>query len=76
MATSPKSPPKTIPAITVTSRSPRGNLWRAGRDWSAQPTTVATSELTVDQVNALKGEPLLLVQDAVITADGEAGAAD
>ncbi|ACB34508.1 hypothetical protein Lcho_2242 [Leptothrix cholodnii SP-6] len=65
--------PKTLPAITVTSRSPRGNLWRAGRDWSAQPTTVAISELSDAQIAALKAEPLLLVQNAEITPDGEVG---
>lgn len=66
---------KTIPAIRVTSRSPKGAIWRAGRYWTPQPTTVARSEFSEGEIAALAAEPLLLVEPAQLDANGEAVAA-
>ena len=66
MATAPKTT-----AIRVTSRSPKGAIWRAGRQWSAEPTTVSLTELSKEQVVALREEPLLHVEDVQLGADGE-----
>lgn len=55
--------PKMIPAVKVTSRSPRGSFWRAGREWSAEPTTVPVSELTKDQLAAVRAESMLVVEN-------------
>lgn len=36
---------------------------RAGRSWSVAPTEVAVAEMSAEQLAALRGEPMLLVQD-------------
>lgn len=45
---------------------------RAGRAWGREPQVVPLSELTADQVEALKAEPNLVVVDVDIEPAAEA----
>jgi hypothetical protein len=55
-----------VPAITVTSRSPMGSIYRAGRQWGPTDVTVPVSEFKKEQLDALRAEPLLVVSDTTI----------
>jgi hypothetical protein len=50
--------------LKVTSKQP--GFRRAGRAWSTTATVIALSELTVDQVELLKAEPMLSVKAVVL----------
>ena len=56
--------------LQVQSRSPAG-FRRAGREWGPDPVKVPLSELTDDQVQALRDEPGLLVVDVDMPAAEE-----
>lgn len=45
---------------------------RAGHVFTGEATVIQLSELTVDQVEQLKAEPMLVVQDVEIKAEAEA----
>jgi hypothetical protein len=60
------APTPGIPALVVSSRSPMGSFRRAGREWTRESITLPLSELTDDQVKALRNEPMLVVSDTVI----------
>lgn len=50
--------------LKIVSR-PAGFM-RCGRMFTAEPTTIALSDLTVDEVDRLNAEPLLVVQEVDI----------
>jgi hypothetical protein len=56
--------PKNAPALSVVS--PGGAFRRAGRQFGPVPTLIPLSELSKDQIAALRAEPLLVVKDAEI----------
>lgn len=43
----------------------RDGFCRAGRRWSTMPTVVDTAEFTEEQVDALRTEPMLKVEDVL-----------
>lgn len=49
------------PIIRVVSR--RAGFRRAGRAWSVEPTVVPVSEFTTAQIQSLRAEPMLIVED-------------
>ena len=50
-------------------------FYRAGRQWGQNPTVVPLAELTEDELQELRDEPMLIVRDVDIKAEGEATAA-
>ena len=54
--------------LTITAR-PRDGFRRCGRRWPAEATTVDAGGFTKGQIDALKAEPNLVVQDS---GDGQA----
>lgn len=47
--------------ITVTITGPKQGRWRAGRHFSADPTVIGIDTLTEDELEALRGDPLLSI---------------
>lgn len=71
----PQAPAAAGPAtrgLKVVSRRP--SFCRAGRQFTGEPTVIPLSELTEDQVDALKAEPMLVVQEVDIEPEAEASA--
>lgn len=65
MATASKKPKAAGPAdkgVRVQARNEKG-IRRAGSHWGAAPVDVALSDLTAEQLEALREEPALLVTD-------------
>lgn len=58
-----------IPAITVSSRSPMGSFRRAGREWARESVTVPVSDFKPAELQALRDEPMLVVSDTTITPE-------
>ena len=58
-----------FPALSVVSR--RNGFRRAGRAWSKEPTTVKLSDLTEDQIDAIKEESMLIVTEVEIDEEVE-----
>lgn len=50
-------------------------FYRAGRQWGQNPTVVPLDELTEGELQELRDEPMLIVRDVDIKAEGEATAA-
>lgn len=50
-------------------------FYRAGRQWGQSPTVVPLADLTEDELQELRDEPMLIVRDVEIKAEGEATAA-
>ncbi len=61
--------PKTVPGIKVIARAER--FRRAGRVFTAEPTLIPLSTLDKKQVEALRAEPMLVVQDVDVPAPGK-----
>ena len=49
-------------AVIVVRCMRRSGIWRAGRKWGPEETAVPRSELTDEQLAALRAEPLLEVK--------------
>lgn len=65
MATSkPKTAGPATQGLKIVSRP--ASFYRAGRQFTSEPTTIPLSQLTPDQVEALKGEPNLVVTEVDI----------
>lgn len=47
--------------ITATITGPKQGRWRAGRHFSAEPTVIDIDTLTEDELEALRGDPLLSI---------------
>ncbi len=60
---------KTVPGIKVIARADR--FRRAGRVFTAEPTLIPLSDLDKKQVDALRTEPMLVVQDVDVPAPGK-----
>lgn len=59
--------------LSITAR--REGWWRAGRQWSAEPTIVAVAEFTAEQIEMIRDDPHLIVTPAHPSdADGPAHA--
>lgn len=43
----------------VTITGPKQGRWRAGRHFSAEPTVIGIDTLTEDELEALRGDPML-----------------
>lgn len=67
MASKPKAAGPATQGLRIVSR-PAGGFRRAGINFSAEGSTVPLSELTADQVEAIKAEPQLVVVDVDIAA--------
>ncbi len=63
-AAKPPAPAKPVVGLTVTCRG--DSFWRAGRHWTSKPITVALEDLTEEQIEQLKAEPMLMVEDVEI----------
>lgn len=48
--------------LSITAR--REGWWRAGRQWSAEPTIVAVADLTAEQIEMIRDDPNLIVSPA------------
>ena len=48
--------------LSITAR--REGWWRAGRQWSAEPTIVAVADLTAEQIEMIRDDPHLIVSPA------------
>jgi hypothetical protein len=67
MATRKPQTPAAGPAdrgLQIVSRP--ASFWRCGRQFSAEPTVIALSELSEDEVATLKAEPMLAVAEVAI----------
>lgn len=58
---------KSITGLEVTSIQP--GFRRAGRAWSTSATFVPLAELTDEQIEMLKSEPILIVKQVEVTAE-------
>lgn len=58
---------ESIPGLEVTSIQP--GFRRAGRAWSTSATFVPLTELTEEQIEMLKSEPVLIVKQVEVTAE-------
>lgn len=47
--------------ITVTITGPKQGRWRAGRHFSAEPAVIEIDTLTEDELEALRGDPMLSI---------------
>lgn len=68
---------KKVPALSVVSK--HDGFRRTNRAWRTSPTVVKLSELSVDEIKAIKEEPMLIVTEIEVdeefsTADNEQGA--
>ena len=43
-------------------------FYRAGHEWAAEPRSVKLSDLTQEQIDELRNEPMLIVRDVDIPA--------
>jgi len=62
--------PKPVPALKIRSVSPSG-FCRAGRRWVPEPQTVPLSDFTKKQVEALRAEPMLVVENTEFIPEPE-----
>lgn len=73
MATTAKKKPAaaagSTAALRVVSKSPLGELRRAGLVFGPTATVIALADLTEDQADAIRAEPLLDVTDTVIESE-------
>ena len=49
---------------TITVVGPKKGRWRIGRQFTLEPTVIAVSDLTEDQIAALERDPLLIINAA------------
>ena len=47
--------------VTIIVQGPLAGRWRIGRHFTAEPTSIVASDLTFDQMDALKADPLLMI---------------
>ena len=47
--------------VTIIVQGPLAGRWRIGRHFTAEPTSIVASDLTFDQMAALKADPLLMI---------------
>lgn len=74
MATTPtktEKKPAKVPALRVRSCSPSGTFRRAGEEFSREPRTIPLADLRQDQIKRIREEPMLVVEDVEIDADGD-----
>ena len=64
-------PGQPIPAIQVISRAPNPEFRRGGQVWFHEQRTVALTEFTEEQLQAVRDEPLLVVSDTELPAEAE-----
>ena len=50
--------------LTITVVGPKKGRWRIGRQFTLEPTVIAVSDLTEDQIDALERDPLLIINAA------------
>lgn len=60
--------------LRVRSRSPFGTFRRAGLAFGEEPTIVAVGDLLPEQIDAIKGERMLVVEEIELPAADEASA--
>ena len=48
--------------ITFIVQGPVAGRWRAGRHFTAEPTSIPARDLTFDQMAALRADPLLMIK--------------
>ena len=65
--TEPAAAPQAVtppPPMTFTIRCARRiGIWRAGRFWAAEPTTVSPEDFTDEQLAQIAAEPLLIATE-------------
>lgn len=61
---------QTAPGLRVTAK--KAGFRRAGRAWNVEPTDVLLADLTDDQIEALKGETALVVEEIDIEVEESA----
>ena len=66
MANKPEKTSSSIPALKVTSRP--DSFCRAGRRWTKEPQIVPLSEFKPEQVESLKAESNLVVEETAMDA--------
>lgn len=54
-------------SLSVAARHPNG-FYRAGRRWGAEATIVPLSELSAEEADALRHEPMLVVTEVDVQA--------
>lgn len=59
---------KRVPAITVRTAKPKSHFRRAGLDFTNDVLTIAIADITDEQLEALRAEPMLVVEDTEIEA--------
>ena len=47
--------------VTIIVQGPLAGRWRIGRHFTAEPTPIVASDLTLEQMAALKADPLLMI---------------
>ena len=47
--------------VTIIVQGPLAGRWRIGRHFTAEPTSIVASDLTFEQMAALKADPLLMI---------------
>lgn len=60
--------PTKTQALRVVSKSPLGTLRRAGFVFGAEPVTLPLAELSAEQEQAIRAEPLLVVTEIELEA--------
>ena len=60
-----------IKAITVSVVGENKSFYRAGHRWTQAPQTLPMNDLTEDQLQALRAEPILKVTDTELPAASE-----
>jgi hypothetical protein len=58
----------TVKALRVRTLSPRGFFRRAGLDFTTEPVLLPLGDLSRDQVQALRAERMLVVEDVTVPA--------
>lgn len=59
------------PALRVSSVPER--FWRAGMAFGREPVVVPLTDLTAEQADAIRSEPLLRVEEVTLVPEGQAG---
>ena len=77
MATQPKQAAKaSIKAIRVRSCSPQGTFRRGGEAFEREARTIPLKDLKKEQIEAIRKEPMLVVEDVEIEAAPDADQVD
>lgn len=61
----PKPAGNAAEGLRVVCKQPKG-MWRGGRFWPSETTDVSLADLTEDQAEQIRGEPMLVVQEVTI----------